>query len=260
MKRIALALSLLLTLGTGRASALVIDSQEASGLAHRSTVSPTAGTAFNNAAGTVMYTGVVVTSSTGGTSTITTVKYNGVTMTAIGTGQAWDTVASKVQWFRLLSPATGSNNIIITWSGGSNAAVLWGSISFSANNTSTPEGTEVKATGNGTAVDSGAVTSTSGNIIISVGGSGTTGATTVFTPISPDVKTFFVGGSSTTAGDNLYASTFTSAGASHNMKWTIPSDNWGIVALEIKAAAGGGATSHPCSGLRLLGVGCEAQP
>jgi hypothetical protein len=257
MRRVLLSLALLLTIGAGSASAtLAIDSQEASGAGARSTSSPLTWT-FTNTAGTVLYCGFVVTSSSGGTSTFTSASYNSVSMTALGAGQNWATNASKAKWFRLLSPATGANTVSLTWSGGSNPAALGGCISFTGNDTSTPEGSEVKATGTGTAVDSGAVTSTSGNIIISVGGSGTTGATGSFTPTSPDVKTFFKAGSSTTSGDNLWGSTFTSSGASHNMKWTIPSDQWGIVAFEIKAAAGAAG----CTDSHMLGVlRCDEAP
>lgn len=251
MRRLVLALALMLSFGAGSASAaLAIDSQEATTTGHRSTASPLTWS-FNNVAGTVLYCGFVVTSSTGGTSTFTSASYNSVAMTALGTGQNWDTNADKTKWFRLLSPATGSHSVSLAWSGGSNPAALGGCISFTGNDTTTPEGSEFKATGTGTAVDSGAVTSTSGNILISVGGSGTSGT---FTPTSPDVKTFSLTGSGTTAGDNIWASTFTSAGASHNMKWTIPSDSWGIDVFEVKAAAGGGGCTAPPNQLAMMGV------
>jgi hypothetical protein len=223
--------------------ALAIDSQEASATGHRITAASPLTWTFTNTAGNLLLVGVVTTNGTL-TTAITSISYGGDALTALGTGQNTDGTRTFIQWWYKTNPKTGSNTVSIVWTGtgGTAAAALAGAISFSGADTTTPLGSEVKATGTGTAVDSGAVSSTSGNIVVSVGASGTSGT---YTPTSPDATTYSLSGSNNTAGDNLWASTFSSSGASHNMKWTIPSDTWGIVGVEVRASSATVAIDRP---------------
>jgi hypothetical protein len=235
--------------------ALAIDSQEASTTGHHSTTSPLTWT-FTNTAGTLLMCGIVVTNSTG-LPTIGTVSYNGVAMTPFGTGRSWDSPVSEfVQWFSLLSPATGAHTMSVAYTPvGSIPDAIAGCISFTGNNTSTPVINETTAFSNtnsplATVTMSG---TTSGNYLLACVGTGTgvTGAHS-----GDGTLTWKLNVSTGTAGDNAGALYLLSGGGSATVAFDVSSDEWGLDAVEIQAA-GGGATKGlflptPMTG---LGVG-----
>jgi hypothetical protein len=95
--------------------------------------SATGSFSFTNTAGTVLFIAV----SGFRNRTISTLTYNGVSLTSVvrsATGGA-----SYTEWFRLLSPATGSNTVAWTLSG--TDGPTFGLISFTGNDTTTPVGT-----------------------------------------------------------------------------------------------------------------------
>src|SRR4051812_6117328 len=95
---------------------------------------------FNNASGTLLVVGVLATCTSGATVTISGVTYNGVAMTAVPSGTvSWSSGASKITFFYLLNPATGSNTVSITWSASSGAIdSISGAISFTGNDAANP--------------------------------------------------------------------------------------------------------------------------
>jgi hypothetical protein len=216
--------------------ALTIDSQESGGTAHRGTTSGAALTwLFNNVAGDFLLVGVVLTCQTGlGPVAVSAgPTYNSVAMTLVpGSVQAWSTTDDKVQWYYLANPATGSNTVSVTGTGGNAFAILAGAISFKGA-ASTP-GTATLGTGTGTTATAGAITTASGNFIVADGGwgSGETGVQgTGFT------RTFLLNGSGATAGDDILGEYQQSSGSSITPTYTFGvSDSWGISAVEIKVA------------------------
>lgn len=221
--------------------ALAIDSIEASGLAHSSAGATTLTYAFTNTAGTVLYVRAVATSS-GGVVSITGVTYNGIALTPIAsTALSFDGGQTKIQIFRILAAAgtiTGTHNVVITGtlagSGANN--VLGSAISFTGNDPTTPDLNGATGTaGTGSHATVAVTGTTAGNIILDgiATGSGVTSSDKTI-----DAK---LNVNTNTAGNNTAGST-AAAGGSITMGYTVTSDQWGIVGLEIAAAAGGGGS------------------
>jgi len=70
--------------------------------------------AFNNSAGNFLSVGVLTTAS----QTISGVTYNSVALTKIGGIPTWGNQPLKIELWGLSSPATGSNNIVVSASSG----------------------------------------------------------------------------------------------------------------------------------------------
>jgi len=195
--------------------------------------------AFNNTAGTFMALGVLATEDSAGTGvSFTSAKYNNVTMTALGTGQAWGTNNDLVQWFYLLNPAVGSNNIDIAWSydvAQSRRRLMAGVITFTGNHPTVPVGSEFKATGSGAAASISGITSVNGSIVIAVAGHGF--GNTAADMNGTGTLSFALAGSPDTAGDNIGGGYWASDGTAHQIDIDFSaSDSFGIVAVEVKAA------------------------
>lgn len=196
--------------------------------------------AFVNTAGTVMYAVCAATDQTG-TVTLNAPTYNGVALTLIGSQVSYDTNHSKIGLYRLLSPATGSNTFALSGSGGSgNFRVLACIMTFTGNDTSTPEGTLASASGSSATAATGNITNTSGNYLIS----GAVTGTTVPVAGSGNTISSSLAGSANTGGDNIGMQYFAATGATRNMQMTFTSDVWGTVGVEVKApvVAGGDLT------------------
>lgn len=169
--------------------------------------------------------------------TISSVTYNGVAMTAIPSGSAANG-NYKIAGYYLIAPATGANNVVVTFSGAV-SDFGGGSISFTDAHQTTPLGTAVTATGTSTS-PSVTVSSASGEfvadgLIIVHGG------------------TLTVGGSQTqrwnaiaTNGFIKYAgSTQGGAGAVSNTWSNSSSQVWAQGAVPVKPVGGGGGLSIP---------------
>lgn len=161
--------------------------------------------------------------------------YNGVAMTAIPSSTAANG-NYKIAGFYLIAPATGTNNIVVSFSGAMSDMGA-GAVSFTDAHQTTPLGTAVTATGTNT-TPSVTVTTSAGEIVVD-------GLVIVHG------GTLTVDGSQTQRWNSIasngfqkYAgSTETAAGASTPMNWSnSSSQQWAIGAVPIKPVAAGGGT------------------
>jgi hypothetical protein len=195
--------------------AVVIDSQMASGLGLGSSTQASPLTySFTNTAGTVLYVFVEAASRPTGLA----VTYNGIALTEISTYAAntAGSPAGYVGWWRLLSPATGANNVSISYSSGS--VSLWsGAVSLSGNHSTVPEGVIVQTHDNGTLSTSwsSAFTGlTSGSMLLHAVGYGDSGATYTYTG---GTKTFQKDGDTGGFTNNIAAEYAASTGSSQTL-------------------------------------------
>jgi hypothetical protein len=235
-----------------------------------STSSPTTGTtiasasstgvSFNNATGTVLYACLQANSAGGNTTDVTAASYNGVAMTLVGKVR-YDTNAVAVSLWRLLSPTVGTGAHPLTFTITSTALNRWiaGAISFTGNDTSTPDSTPsscTSASGTPTTNLNSCINSTvppgtaaatitvggttAGNFLVDCAATGTGGMSSNTTQIwksSPD--------SGANGGDNG-ASSRAAGGGSIIMSYAVSTDIWAIAAVEVRqpAAAPPPATSQ----------------
>jgi hypothetical protein len=223
--------------------AVAVDSQESANAGHRGVTSGTALTwTFTNTAGTLLIVAIGVTETSGGGGVaVTAASYNGTAMTAIGTSVTWGATSSNlVTFYYLKSPATGANTVSVTGTGHGGFAIIAGAVSFTGSDATTPLGTAVTSTGSSTHATTAAITTASGNYIIGAGGQGSGNA---MAPDAGQTETWEKVGSGSTAGDNgecvIQAST--GSAITPGFTWT-GSDSWGMIAVDILASSGGGAT------------------
>lgn len=236
-------------------AAVTVDSRDAA--PQRCTVTAVAcAHSFTNTAGAAVCFGIVVTETTGsGGVAVTAATYNSISLTDIGVSQSWSTSSNLATIYCLVSPATGANSASVTATGHGSFAVLFGAVSFAGNETSSVAnmiGLTGTGTGSGTHAVTGSIAAASTSFIFGAGGQGS-GDT--MAPDSGWTETFEKVGTAGTAGDNLEAvdKAGTGAGQAAGFTWST-SDNWGIVACEIKAAAAGGAATPTRA---LLGLGTD---
>jgi hypothetical protein len=141
--------------------ALAVNSQMPSGVGVTSTTSPWTWS-FTNTSGTLLYLFFTID----GNFTTPTATYGGTSMTMLGASPANIGGGGSIYLFRLLSPATGANNFVITWSTGTLTAIA-AAISFTGN-ASTPDngGATIFGYSSFGTVHSLTVGSLSGNIVI----------------------------------------------------------------------------------------------
>lgn len=203
---------------------------------------------FTNTAGTLLLVGVVVGS--GSTIPTITVTYGGVSMTSVVSESFDNNTLGKAQLFRLLSPATGANNVVVTVTNNNGSgAIISGAISFTGNDTTTPVAqTAVANDGGATSTTSSVMINgtTSGNIVVDLSGNGTsmgTSGKTLSWKKNVDANQL-----------NNAASSRAAAGGNVTMSYTgNGNDFWVSVAAEVKAAGGGGG-GKTCT-LSLMGAG-----
>lgn len=193
--------------------------------------------AFTNPAGTLLYVwvGAATDPSSGAAVALTSVTYGGTAMSLVAS-QASDTANNRGKLFlyRLLNPATGSNNIVVTWSG-TFKDIEVGANSFTGNDTTAPEKQSVVNHGSGTSATAALTGVTSGNISIAAAGAGS-----AFSAQSQTLDWAKNVDNNTYMG-NARASTSTASGAvTHG--FTLASDSWAAIAVEVAAASGGGTT------------------
>jgi hypothetical protein len=185
---------------------------------------------FTNTSGNVLYVYVMYQT---GSLPITTVTYNGVAMTQLSLTQVGSGESGFIGLFRLSNPATGANNVNITWTFGA-GLVLSGAISFLGANATPDSGTAtVNAWGGaGSATATVTVTgTTSGNFVIQGACYGNTGYST-----QSGTRTFLIEVDSASFCRNLAAQYQSTPGG--NITPTITTTNagnsWVTSAIEVR--------------------------
>jgi len=191
---------------------------------------------FNNAAGD----GMAVCVQFPNNLTVNSITYNGVSMTqgvAVATSAYW-----KSQIWYLASPATGSNNVVVTFNSSTDAYLISQAISFSGSNTSSLIGATATNAYSGASPATCAITTNFNNSIIVDSlllnhNSGGITKDATQTLIGTDYNTTW-----TYNGGSSYYQKAT-AGAK-TMSWTYATgDDAPICALEIREAASSAATT-----------------
>lgn len=209
---------------------LAIDSQESGGVAHNSAASPLTWS-FNNVAGNLLLVSAIATGG-GGATTVTGVTYNTVAMTQVTNGHLSYDNDTDVYLFFLLNPATGSKTVSVAATGAF-SDILGSAVSLSGANTSAPTGTAVTATAGGGNVATASIAgTTSGSIVLSVVATGS-GVTSTF---GPGTTTASLNAGAGTSGDNISSATQPTPGGTVIVGYSITSDQWGVVAVEVFAA------------------------
>lgn len=253
-----IAIVFCLSLTSPSFSAIAVDSQEASGAGHRGTTSGTALTwSFTNTAGTKLVCGFICTDGSGGaTIKMSTPTYNSVAMTNVSNQRNFSSspLNNRMAIYYLDSPSTGVNTSSITCNGDGAFATLGGCISFTG--VQTGAGTVTSGSGtSGTTATAGSITTATGNYMFANGGWGSGEGGTAQTGFT---RTYLTNGSGGTAGDDFLGEYMSSTGTIKNPAFTWSnSDNWGIMAVELIAAASGATVACPA----ILGSGiiCNQQ-
>ncbi len=212
---------------------------------------------FTNTSGTLLVCGVSmnVGNSSASPTGFTSVTYGGTSMGTAdklqGSGTTFctggDTNCVRTASYHLLTPSTGAQTLVVTPTVTSN--IFASCISFTGNDTSAPIGvTNSNSTGSGAGISVALASTTSGNIVVDMASTGGSFSTSTQTWMAGDNK------DGTTTGNNASSSRATSAGGTVTMSYTGATDNWGIVAVEVKAAAAAsGVVPHPRRTLRGAG-------
>lgn len=189
---------------------------------------------------TALLVGVVVgTTASDATKTISSVTYNGVGMTQLALRHAADLAVGYVALYGLAGATTGANNVIVTFASAPLVGVA-GSVSLNGADQSTPFGTPVTAAATSATATLAVASNTSGNQIFYVVGCG---SNTGINPTSPATKRVQNNFSNSTGCGTLGIATIPATGSSVTCAWTVTSDSWADLAVEIKAA--GAAVTEP---------------
>lgn len=233
-------------------AALAVNSSTVTASSGATTATATTGYSFTNTAGTLLVVCAEASSQSGANTNVSAVTYGGAAMTLAAGATAkkqWDTTASVASLWFLLSPLTGANTVSITaTTTGTFVGWISGAISFTGNDVTTPIRATAFSASSAVANTTATVAvtgTTSGNIIVDCMGTGTS-ATSATAP-STNIWLKNVNGNS--AGNNAASSRSAGTGGSVTMAYTVASDLWGTVAIEVQAA--GGAPAGPVeSGMR----------
>lgn len=183
-----------------------------------------------------------------GTSGVSAVTYNAVSLTKLFEFDNGNLTSSIV--YRLINPATGAHNVIVT-EGGSRAVTAV-SVSFTGVDQTTPEGVIVPASpaGGHDTAPTHTVASAVGDMVVDL-----------VSYYMPAAETVSVGAGQTLRGGNLTTGTLGSAvsteagAASVVMSWTASASVWwNHVAIPIKAG-GAGAGGSPLSAVLQMMMG-----
>lgn len=176
---------------------------------------------------------LIVSVSIGGTQTVSGITYSGVALTLVSGGTATNGSSHVEKWY-LIGPATGANDVVVTFSTSANA--VSGAISYSGASQTTPLGTAASATG-GTTVATVDVSSATSEIVED--------AMCAFDALGAPTAT--VGASQTerwnasagpTGGDTRGCGSTETGAATTTMSWTLSAVTpWAIVAVPVKAAS-----------------------
>lgn len=163
------------------------------------------------------------------------VTFGGTAMTSLGKVHANSQTFGYIELFGLLNPAIGAQTVAVTLSTGVNVlSIVGGSVSVTGAASFKAAVTAVGAS----TTPSVAVTGTaSGNLVVDAvaAGSAVTSAT------SPSTNRWLNNASTSSGAGNAAQSSSPGTGGSVTMAYTVTSDWWGIVAVEVVAAGGGAA-------------------
>jgi hypothetical protein len=166
------------------------------------------------------------------------VTYNGVPMTSAAKVHSNNQTQGFVELFYLTAPAPGTHPVQVTLSGGT-AYIEGGSVSFTGVDQTTPVRNITTASGAGTS-PSVFVASAAGDMVVDALVYGCSGGS------SGTTSRWMREVNCATAGGNAAQSTAPGA-PSVNMRYTIASDWWGIVGMNVVAATGGVPDTTPPS-------------
>jgi hypothetical protein len=177
---------------------------------------------------------LIVGVATGATTTTqnsatTNATYGGTAMTAMGLVHGAGSTFGYSQMFYLLGAPAGTATVSVTVSA-SPAGLSAGSVSFTGAGSL---GTAVTASGAGTAPAVSVTGTTVGNMVTAVLGLGNASGVTS-SPQTIQWKRATNGSSSDGAAAQ---STVAAPGGAQSMSFVMPTDDWGITAVEVKAAA-----------------------
>lgn len=207
---------------------------------------------FTNTAGTVLYLAAVLSVNSGGSTSWGTITYGGQAMTTV-IDQTSANGSSRVGIFRLLNPPTGANTVSIGFSmtlDGVNNQCAWeaGCISFTGNDTTTPEVQSAGSNGSSTTASGSLSGVQSGNITIGLAGAGSSMSTQTQT------LSWAANENNLSTLGNGRLSRSTSTGSVTHSFTISASDSWATALVEV-AAPGSGVPLPPFSPHRMpLGV------
>lgn len=177
---------------------------------------------------------VGVAVSGGITTNSITATYNSVSMTSAGRVFSNNQNDGWVELFYLVAPATGSNTVLVTCD--VTRTLIGGSVSFNGVDQSTPVDTAVTGFDDGTPAPSLTVSSATGDMVVDAVCTGT-GVTS-----SSQTNRWLKNVEAITAAGNAAQSTADGA-ASVNMAYTISTDWWGMIAMNINQAVAASPTN-----------------
>jgi hypothetical protein len=182
---------------------------------------------------------VIVGASCSADAATLTATYGGVAMTPLGLVHSGGLTSGFIRLFGLVAPATGAATVIVTSS--VSGDLSGGSISFTGVDQTTPVGTAVTATSVTTSVSAAVPGTIAGNMVAATA---VYGAGIAVTPTQTSRYSKILNGN-TAAGSNS-GSTATSTGGTVTMGYSATNaDDWGIIAVEVKAVAVVAASTGP---------------
>jgi hypothetical protein len=183
----------------------------------------------------LVWVGVGQASGSDATKNITGITYNGVAMTLALVVHTNNSTSGYLAVYKLTNPATGAHNVVVTFNTAPSHCEA-GSIDWSGADQTTPFGTPVSGFGDNALATAAMASNTSGNqICFGVCSGNFTGTN----PTSPATKRIQANFSTSSAGGCFGVATIPATGSSVTCSWAITSDFWALIAIEVKAAAGG---------------------
>jgi len=159
------------------------------------------------------------------------VTYNGVAMTLLKTVHDNNQPDGFLDVFGLANPASGTHSVAVSVSGGTPAEITGGSESFTGVSQSAPFSIPASAYGySGTA--SLAIASHSNDMVAGFMAAGSS----ITSVISPSASRFIANDDSSTGAGNSAGATSPSTGSNVTMAWSLTSDYWADVAVEVQHA------------------------
>jgi hypothetical protein len=163
-----------------------------------------------------------------GTVAVSGVTYGGVALSLVGTAMAAN--YQKIWIYQLLAPATGTANVVVTFSSAPTGGSIVGVVTFTGVDQSVPLGTFAGASGTGTTA-SVSVSSASSELVFDT--------VNHYNPLTVDASQTQRWN---TGSGSIYGGGSTKAGAATvTMSWTANSNTWAIGAVPIKPA------TQPCA-------------
>jgi hypothetical protein len=187
-----------------------------------------------------------ITSDAGVTMAMTV---DGAAMTSLGIIHANNSTAGFVQVWGKAGLATGARALSCAVSGGTVSSLAGGSLSFSGVNQATPFGTPVTAPvgspGVATTATATLSSNTSGNIIAGFVGTGSF----ISSATSPSTSRWINNDHTSNACGPSGGATSPSTGSAVTMAWTITSDWWGVLLVELLGGSGTNAPATLATGI-----------